>query len=105
MIASSLVLKNLKSGGLKLSNIYQSQATRTAVTYISGFEETADAMRDFNRHLEKCGVDEYPYHRKEFLKPKERRYMKNNAKKGKMANQKVHGLVEFINYKRANKFQ
>ena len=101
----SYVLKSVSGNGRLMGSICPSVVTRSAVTYISSLEETSDAMRDFTRHLEKCGVDEYPYHRKEFLKPKERRYMKNNAKKGKMANQKVHGLVEFINYKRANKFQ
>ena len=79
-------------------------AQRSAVTFIASYEDTRQSMKFFGNHLNKCGSDEYPGFRKEYMKPKEKRYRRNKARLGKQANYKVRGLVEFINFKRANKY-
>ncbi len=80
------------------------QPQRTALTFIASYEDTKTSMRNFGNHLNKCGSDEYPGFRKEYMKPKEKRYRRNKAAVGKKANHKVRGLVDFIEFKRANKY-
>ena len=41
----------------------------------------------------------------EALKRKEKRFDVRNKRIGKIANHKVRGLVEYIDFKRTNKFQ
>ena len=98
---SLLGAPRLAAGGL---NMVQPAQARTAVTFIASYEDTRTSMKFFSNHLNKCGSDEYPGFRKEYMKPKEKRYRRNKAKIGKQANYKVRGLVEFINFKRANKY-
>lgn len=96
-LRSSLLVR----GGVASS---ASGSQRPAVTFIASYEDTKTSMRNFGNHLNKCGSDEYPGFRKEYMKPKEKRYRRNKATVGKKANYKVRGLVDFINFKRANKY-
>ena len=93
-LAKQVALSRMGAGG----------AQRSAVTFIASYEDTRQSMKFFGNHLNKCGSDEFPGFRKEYMKPKEKRYRRNKAKHGKQANYKVRGLVEFINFKRANKY-
>ena len=97
----SRALVGVRGGAASLGSV---QPQRTAVTFIASYEDTKTSMRNFGNHLNKCGSDEYPGFRKEYMKPKEKRYRRNKATVGKKANHKVRGLVDFINFKRANKY-
>ena len=48
--------------------------------------------------------DNYPYYRREYMKPKEKRYMRANRVLGKRSNKAVRGLVQFIDLKRDLKY-
>lgn len=95
------LMRGLGASGMGMSHL---GAQRSAVTFIASYDDTRQSMKFFGNHLNKCGSDEHPGFRKEYMKPKEKRYRRNKAKIGKQANYKVRGLVEFINFKRANKY-
>ena len=84
---------------------------RTIVTYIRGRNHFIDPFAEnyewltVNRIMTNSNAqDDYPYYRKEYLKPKEERFMRSKRVIGKRANGAVRGLVEFIDFKRSHKY-
>jgi hypothetical protein len=107
-------------------------ATSRLVTFYIDTELGMDIeqkLRQVASYSEAMGSDPYPHHRKEYMKPKERRFMENNRKIGKIANYKVfyscrylttfiifttsffymmlqvRSLVDFINFKKAHNYR
>lgn len=68
-------------------------------------KDMKDEIDDFADRADLMGSDPYPYFRKEYMKRKERRFNVHNKWKGKISQYKVRGLVELIEFKRANKYQ
>lgn len=68
-------------------------------------DEYLEDLDEFADDCEIAGMEPYPRHRKEALKPKDRRKMKAAYKFGVRANTRVRALVDFINYKRQNKYR
>ena len=84
---------------------------RTHVTYIRGRNNFIDQYAEQHEWFTISRImntstaqDEYPYYRKEYLKPKEARFMRAKSVVGKRANGAVRGLVEFIDFKRSHKY-
>ena len=71
-------------------------------------EEGVDLDREaksFGRAAVECGAESYPSFRHEYMKPYEKRFQGRKRKEGGKSIRKVRGLVDFINFKRANKYQ
>lgn len=68
-------------------------------------KDMKEEIDDLAERAELMGSDEYPKFRKEYMKRKERRYDVCNKWKGRISQYKVRGLVELIEFKRANKYQ
>lgn len=79
--------------------------SRSIIMYIPSYGETKEDIDDFAERGELAGSDPYPNFRKEALKPKAKRFMRANKKSGKISVGKVRGLVDFIEFKRAHKYQ
>jgi hypothetical protein len=79
--------------------------TRSIIMYIPSSVDTKDFIDEFAERGELAGSDPYPNFRKEALKPKVKRFNRANKKSGKISVGKVRGLVDFIEYKRAHKYQ
>lgn len=87
------------------------QQARTHVTYIRGRNHFIDPFSEQHEWFTISRImstttaqDEHPYYRKEYLKPKEERFMRAKRVIGKRANGAVRGLVEFIDFKRSHKY-
>ena len=60
---------------------------------------------DFANDTDLAGSDENPYHRKEHRKKKEMRLVRASKKVGKLSNEKVQALVDFVEFKRERKYK
>jgi len=106
---NALIRKSL-ANGLQTSSA-AAQQVRTQVTYIRGRNHFVDQFAEqhewftISRYMNNSTAqDDHPYYRKEYLKPKEERFMRSKRVVGKRANGAVRGLVEFIDFKRTNKY-
>ena len=80
-------------------------SVRGIITWIPAGSELKEEIDDLAERMDRMGADPYPRYRKEHRKTKEVRFDVHNKWKGRISQHKVRGLVEFIEYKRANKYQ
>ena len=83
----------------------QTSIVRGIITWIPAGSELKEEIDDLAERMDRMGADPYPRYRKEHRKTKEARFDVHNKWKGRISQHKVRGLVEFIEYKRANKYQ
>lgn len=107
---NKIITRGILNTGLNRQMVSASQ-TRSQVTYIRGRNHFIDNYAEghdwytFSRYMNQSSAqDPYPYYRKEYLKPKEERLIRAARVRGKKANGAVRGLVDFINFKRDNKY-
>jgi len=90
------------------ANQLQQPQRRSVVHWVPAsldMKELKEDMGEFAERVELTGQDEYPSFRKEHRKRKEKRFDVHNKWKGRISQHKVRGLVEFIEFKRAGKYQ
>ena len=77
---------------------------RSVVTFIDSYEKPNWEVSEFVSYSNSCGQDEYPFYRKEYLMPSEKRKMRANRADGRVSNKNVRGLVKFIQLKQDMKY-
>jgi hypothetical protein len=102
----SLVLRRAAARHLIVLPIAPPTSTaRGIITWIPAGSELKEEIDNLTERMDRMGADPYPRYRKEHRKTKEVRFDVHNKWKGRISQHKVRGLVEFIEYKRANKYQ
>jgi hypothetical protein len=90
--------------GSRSNCAFKVSAQRSVVTFIDDNEKAEWETAEFINYTNTVGQDEFPHYRKEYLSPSEKRGMKANKAEGKKSNQRVRGLVQFIQLKQEMKY-